>query len=184
MLLLQRAEDDWRKANPSCPFPGVRMTRSGDSPPCPDRDDFTDQQMQGLRAAQAFHQGAPLWWQALPDCPCREADLPASWSGGAANQTYHPGAANCYRSPSLTDEEVAAAGLPAELNPGQQCCYDRNGRLITHGAGAGTPDMNGPGGLGTLIGHSYLDVETFNLLGWELYTMYWPPNKDSCPDNP
>ena len=141
MLALAGAEEGYRRANPNCPYPGARLVQTSDTPPCPRRADFTDRQMAGLRAAQGINQGAPRWWEALPDCPCNENQIPPGWTGGAANQTYHPGAQNCYRSPALTEDEVVAAGLDARLRPGQQCCYDPNGNLITSGAGAGTPDI-------------------------------------------
>ena len=62
MLALKNAEDEYRRNNPNCPYYGARLAQSAESPPCPRREDFTDDQMAGLRAAQAFHQGAPRWW--------------------------------------------------------------------------------------------------------------------------
>lgn len=89
---------------------------------------------------------SPAWPTSLPSCPCEvnfdvdgnpvdedcnpldnwELDLPA-------DQDYHPGAAFCLRTCATYDG-----------GPGQQCCYDSRGNLITDGAGAGTPDLVSP----------------------------------------
>lgn len=182
LIAFKNAEREYRRANPTCPYPGVRLVQTIDAPPCPRRQDFTDDQMTGLRVALELHQSVPLWWELLPDCPCTEDLIPPGWEGGPADPDYHPGAANCYRSPPLTQDVLVGAGLDPSLRPGQQCCYDINNRLITSGPGAGTPDLQSPSS--QFVGHQYLDVETFNILGWQLYNIYWPPNTDECPDNP
>lgn len=72
-------------------------------------------------------------------CPCSEADVkgkPTKWWYSPVDNSTHPGCANCYRSlpvPNLKN----ALGV---LAPGQQCCYDKSGQLITDGSGAGTID--------------------------------------------
>lgn len=73
---------------------------------------------------------------------------PSTWTLG-----YHPGAKWCIRSKKSGSSKS-----------GQQCCYDSNGKLITHGAGAGTPDKVSPDeknfGSG---GHQEADVNPYDL---------------------
>jgi hypothetical protein len=81
------------------------------------------------------------WLDSLPDCPCDVEDSRKAsevWHPPSALfvASYHPGADVCIRS------KIQGSGDPAE--PGQQCCYDKNGELITRGAGAGTPDKVSP----------------------------------------
>ena len=89
--------------------------------------------------------------------------------------------------------------------PGQQCVYDGNGKLITHGPGAGTVDKAGPGA--SLDGdHLRYDVEPYHWAleldgsdsknpdsSGEYYRKYMekrPPNKGKdangkpCQENP
>jgi RHS repeat-associated protein len=74
------------------------------------------------------------WWYDLPRCPrVKPARTNSAWCSEGAN-SYHPGAAVCYR-------QTGRGG-----QAGQQCCYDASGNLITEGPGAGTPDMASPGG--------------------------------------
>jgi hypothetical protein len=49
---------------------------------------------------------------------------------------YHPGGEYDLRTPK------------ADGKPGQQCIYDKNGKLINKGPAAGTPDRRGPGAWG------------------------------------
>jgi hypothetical protein len=79
--------------------------------------------------------------------------------------------------------------------PGQQCTYDRNGRLITAGAGAGTPDAYAPNFTNRLQGttiprllgyqsHTHWDVKPFDADGmtWQEYQQVWTPNNgNGCP---
>lgn len=139
----------------------------------------------------------PGWLRVLPNCPCTDAEarVSADWSGpNACQPPYHIGAATGYRSAR------GYSSVPG-TNHGQQCCYDPAGRLITEGAGAGTPDIvqapSGAGaatwgtlpststpGLGAVIAHYYSDVRPFNELGWEVYNRYWVPNNgNNCPAN-
>lgn len=84
--------------------------------------------------------------------------------------------------------------------PGQQYTY-KNGRLITHGPGAGTPDACSPAVTATGQGlisedtHSYWDVDTFDPNGlkyfgktgltWHEYHRTWTPdNRNNCSRNP
>ena len=72
--------------------------------------------------------------------------------------------------------------------PGQQCCYDKNGNLITGGESAGTPDKVAPQGPFDTYFHWEEDVQTFN---WckdsGNIDKYWevrPPNNgNKCKEN-
>jgi hypothetical protein len=104
------------------------------------------------------------------------------WPLNPFNPDYHPGAV--YDMRSKKQAEYGGAG--------QQCTYDSNLRLITHGAGAGTPDKAAPGFFGS---HYAEDVEPYE---WaleldggkpgkyvEMYLSVRPPNNaNNCPINP
>jgi hypothetical protein len=114
--------------------------------------------------------------------------------------SYHPGAKGFYR--SAASEEYRPEGRKDlyPLRPGQQCTYDENGRLITHGPAAGTPDAYGSNAtdsyfftsIGKFIGkgdfsglHITWDVDTYKKLGWREYHKIWKPNNgNSCLFNP
>eukprot|EP01006_Ploeotia_vitrea_P026673 TRINITY_DN59635_c0_g2_i1.p1 TRINITY_DN59635_c0_g2~~TRINITY_DN59635_c0_g2_i1.p1 ORF type:complete len:365 (-),score=145.71 TRINITY_DN59635_c0_g2_i1:170-1222(-) len=111
------------------------------------------------------------WLNHIPYCPCSEADAarlertggksmtptPGEEVGGwAASQhfidRYHPGAHKCYRS---------GPAHWGHMNWAQQCCYNKAGKLITEGLGAGTADF-GIGGANVGIGdHIIHDVNPF-----------------------
>lgn len=79
------------------------------------------------------------WMNNVPDCPCEQPSIWNAldvwyWSPGDVNT--HPGCTACFRSIPL--------GITAPLKPGQQCCYDSKGDLITSGTGAGTVDKINP----------------------------------------
>jgi RHS repeat-associated protein len=117
-----------------------------------------------------------LWTYSLPDCPCK---IPADFSNpnpdiwedpgtGGLIHHYHEGAAVCMRSKGQSGKSC------------QQCCYDDSGQLITHGPGAGTPDLFCSGGL------RHLDFDVFP---WDdcakggLLPLYWdvrPPNQGNA----
>ncbi len=131
----------------------------------------------------------PGWLNKLPNCPCTDAAAkaaPSDWAGpNACKPPYHIDAVTGYRS-------VKGYASVAGTNHGQQCCYDKNGNLITDGAGAGTPDVeqapagftetvggifgSGPGPI-SVMKHVQNDVTPFEELGWEIYNRYWVPNK-------
>jgi RHS repeat-associated protein len=151
------------------------------------------------------------WTASLPACPC---NLPLGtvtqyrrflfWSWGRktiqkfvcpdtaiwskpepAMPTFHPGAHNCIRTKS-----------PNAGGSGQQCCYDKQGALITHGRGAGTPDHTAPSIM--LLPHTIDDVDAYNVANYldtycsafptnfvDLYIEVRPPNNaNNCPTNP
>lgn len=73
------------------------------------------------------------WLNDLPDCPCTiEGDCnkpdPDVWNEPTTElHGYHIGATKCMRSKSVN-------------GAANQCCYDENGKLITHGSGSGSAD--------------------------------------------
>ncbi len=104
------------------------------------------------------------WIDDLPDCPNKltkcgdEWDKPeGDWSSPhAASPKFHPGADTCVRSTNNKG------------GPGQQCCYDSDGGLLSYNPdgkpnpGAGTPDERAPEGPIDTIGHYIKDVKMFN----------------------
>ncbi len=107
----------------------------------------------------------------LPDCPCCESEVPSSWTsdGDSVRYYFHGSAASCRRSPRSGPDDSR-----------QQCCYDRSGSLITHGAQAGTPDL-----YGGLWAHRLNDVVAFVRCGWSYYNanIRPPNNANSCASN-
>lgn len=83
------------------------------------------------------------WYERLPACPCNYQDAQdlansicnnGVWVDcGDASQVFHYGAAKEVR--WLPDDENSS---------GQQCTYDTEGLLITHGIAAGSPDIISP----------------------------------------
>ena len=117
----------------------------------------------------------PGWKEALPDCPCTEAQAKASPKYEEASiglKTYHPGAQSAYRSAEPVTYQHSALG---EMHAGQQCTYDSHGNLITSGSGAGTPDSVSPEF--SSRGHFLKDVATHNALGDREYNQTWTPNQ-------
>lgn len=132
-----------------------------------------------LRFARRLNDIYPGWLDALPNCPCKDREArgnPSTWEGpNACMDTYHPGAKTGFRS---TSGYSSVAGT----SHGQQCCYDKDGALITKGEAAGTPDSVAPIGVLGTFNHYLDDVRTFNTLGWQVYNQYWIPNKGkNCP---
>jgi hypothetical protein len=109
-----------------------------------------------------------------------------------AENTYHPGATECFRS---YRKKLTKAERRYVLAPGQQCCYDSVGDLITGGTGAGTPDKVGTAigedangrfdyDLTLVIQHYFEDVRPFEKMGAKAYLRLWPPdNKNGCKSN-
>ena len=88
----------------------------------------------------------PNWFNSLPDCPCTISDIgtaPGDWNcledGDSQSypfnkwRKYHPAARYQLRS---------RPGSPGD--PGQQCVYDDDGKLITGGRSRGTVDYVSP----------------------------------------
>jgi hypothetical protein len=138
------------------------------------------------------------WLEKLPACPCESPDkygikLNDGWAKDKGNiNKYHQGATESFRSyPAI---------LTSEGHSGQQCCYDKNGNLITEGRAAGTPDKentcDGENSEGimtirftSLLAHYYKDVKPWEEFGgidsgWIKYNKIWKPNnKNNCPIN-
>lgn len=134
------------------------------------------------------------WYAALPPCPCTYADVQnnrrtncpdGEWLDcGTASQAYHYGAK--YEVRWVPDQSE---------KPGQQCTYDQNGRLITAGIAAGTPDKDSPdicgwGDIFTGQGFPDYDHYTDDVVPWSTipciqYLQGWPPNNArACAANP
>lgn len=139
-----------------------------------------------------------LWHEKLPACPCENPDLKGlktndGWAEDKGNiQKYHKGAAHCFRSYPYVRTQAGKSG--------QQCCYDAQGKLITDGSGAGSPDKvstcKGEKSDGSmrvryagLWGHYFRDVKPWNKFGgekggWKEYNKLWKPNKgEGCAEN-
>lgn len=141
-------------------------------------------ELQEAREIARRLQQDPGWKDSLPYCPCTEDEikkLPNEFEQAYIGlETYHPGAESGYRSAKPTTYNSEKIG--ERLQPGQQCTY-AGGRLITGGAGAGTPDAFSPnsGVLGALS-HRVWDVKTADVIPWQEYHKTWTPNNgNSCP---
>ncbi|REA64471.1 hypothetical protein DSL64_02675 [Dyadobacter luteus] len=134
------------------------------------------------------------WHQQLPPCPCTNPDfnkiiLNDGWAKDKGDlDTYHHGATECFRSYPYTKTSAGKSG--------QQCCYDSNGKLISSGSGAGTPDKastcSGEDKSGTmkirffaLLPHYFRDVKPWKQAGeaseaWKIYNKEWVPSQPDC----
>ena len=156
---------------------------------------------QTINEAQDYNKMNPTWYTSLPDCPCKNPDLGGvnpndGWASEGTSHA-HPGAVECFRSYPLKGVNNLTLN-----GPGQQCCYDKCGDLITGGAGAGTPDRynstKGESGGGKVIPyvgklfsiagrlvyipagaalHVIYDYFPWKTLGWRRYNLFWPPNQ-------
>ena len=90
------------------------------------------------------------WLKKLPKCPCNQSEATATkWKKFPTDRNTHPGCTTCFRSrPTILPPDL--------LQPGQQCCYDDKGHLITCRTRSGTVDRRNPGI--NLGGHLYWDV--------------------------
>ena len=199
---------------------GLRVPREDFDPPSPISPEQTAEEerkamISEFEAWYAKEKARGLaWLTGLPDCPCEIKEVccpiyrptlggsgwttmyqvgtscswanpnPRTWeSPNPRTWGLHPGAASCMRS-------KAASGAP-----GQQCCYDAKGKLITSGAGAGTPDFVSPQ-FGSYLDHKAEDVTVWGYaleyLGEEYqnrYQQFRPPNQgkddkgNPCPKN-
>jgi hypothetical protein len=122
------------------------------------------------------------WLDELPDCPCT---LPTT-NGNPANpdpkKWFDPGDAP----PTHHEAKWCIRSKPVKKNgPGQQCCYDNLGKLLTHGGGAGTPDKIAPVDIDSIVGHYGQDVQSYRICPLSSYLIYRPPNNgNNCPTNP
>jgi hypothetical protein len=166
--------------------------------------------LQPEEVVRRLQEDYPGWQDKLFACPCTEDEIiqqrkinaksyPLTPSNAAERQlemSYHPGAKGFYRSAAPDEYRPEGRKDLYPLRPGQQCTYDENGRLITHGPAAGTPDAYGSNatdsyfftsiGKGKVSGlHTTWDVDTYKKLGWREYHKIWKPNNgNSCLFNP
>jgi hypothetical protein len=130
------------------------------------------------------------WIADLPDCPCSIGS--AKKSGDSIDDPrwnsltdslygYHVGATLCMRSKPVNGHA-------------NQCCYDKCGKLITHGSGSGSADY-APGEFRTFREHKKSDM---NPADWaksldgdewgacsEAYLLRRPEKgAEKCPENP
>ncbi len=130
------------------------------------------------------------WIAELPDCPCsigtgrKSGDnIGAAGWGDLTDRFYgyHEGAALCMRSKSVNGHA-------------NQCCYDKCGKLITHGSGSGSADY-APGEFATFFEHREKDMfpadwaKRFDGGIWggcsEAYLLRRPEKgAEKCPRNP
>jgi len=129
------------------------------------------------------------WLKKIPACPCSIGTVPknpnpAIWyDPESASPRFHPGAKTCIRSHPVRVYSPDPLGLADQ--PGQQCCYDGSGNLITHGAGAGTPYTSAPVGPSSALSHYIADVVPFFNCPLDTYLKYRPPdNRNNCRQNP
>lgn len=112
------------------------------------------------------------WKSGLPKCPCKNPTtfvFPFVLDPDIDLEKFHPGASQCNRS------------LPLLIGPGQQCCYDNHGKLLTFGPGAGTPDRVAPLGtpnyeafLLSIKLHTAMDVEPFKWAAAKVLALQQP----------
>jgi hypothetical protein len=67
---------------------------------------------------------------------------------GKPSEGHHPGG----------EYDLRQAGKDGH---GQQCVYDKKGKLITEAPGAGTPDISSPTSISGFFGHMKFDVAPF-----------------------
>ncbi len=131
------------------------------------------------------------WTSGLDDCPCRidkdgSNPDPGKWNDPSTNlHGFHVGAKYCMRS-------------KAKCGRANQCCYDEDGKLITHGSGSGSADL---GAVETWFDyfwgnqHKTRDVDPAKLArkldggGWGCYSEAYlevrpQVGSSKCPKNP
>lgn len=121
----------------------------------------------------------PLSGRVIP-CPCDLDELGTlpdahpnvviSRDSDRATARYHPGSFVTYRIFDPATDPVA----------GNQCAFDDEGKLISTGPAAGTPDFVSPER--SILGHWVVDVLPFRRLGWmEYHRRGWGPiSRASC----
>ncbi|KAL3931189.1 MAG: hypothetical protein SGBAC_011423 [Bacillariaceae sp.] len=144
---------------------------------------YEDETCQKWAAAQ--EKEGTAWLDGLTPCPCEQeykcedrlffdkcskAADGFEWLGRAGK--LHQGASHCMRSET---------SLFSFVVPGQQCCYDYNGKLITNGYGAGTPDRHAGAVAPVALLHWIYDVRPFDDCPCNTYLKYRPPNQGEDP---
>jgi hypothetical protein len=123
------------------------------------------------------------WLNKLPDFPCSQpGSKEKGWKEVPTDVNSHPGCSTCFRS--------APANFLNLNSSGQQCCYDKDGKLITSGTGSGTADRRNA--LNNPLGHFFADVQPWLVCSkagmLAEYLDRRPNNKGSenekpCPEN-
>jgi hypothetical protein len=127
------------------------------------------------------------WQEAAPDCPCTQEEIeksPEFEGNDYGLETHHPGASSGYRSSEPVEFKSSVNPEAPTLEVGQQCTYDQEGDLITHGEGAGTPDAYSPSEITNIPDHYETDVFTSKHMSTEQYHETWTPNNgNNCQEN-
>lgn len=130
----------------------------------------------------------PEWYRDLPDCPCTyDASIDGRSQSGGTWKDFSNGCRGFFS--YLNDYHYGARHeirwAVNEDMPGQQCTYDLNGRLITGGIAAGSPDKFGvTGPCNSNSKHTKADVDTWEKIPCWQYMRDWPANKgSSCQSN-
>ena len=145
------------------------------------------------------------WYEKLPHCPCENPDIDGvklhdGWArernrsemgffqklaaGKKGFAFYHPGAVSSFRSYPYVETIINGK----KFKSGQQCTYDKNGKLIKDNEeGAGTPDKSSPASGENKKGllkvnifkvrkHVKYDSSPWKAEKWKDYHKYWSPD--------
>ena len=136
--------------------------------------------------ANNLKENYPDWKDKLPDCPCTQEEIDKSDlfdRNDYGLETHHPGADSGYRSSEPVEIKSSVDPKLPELEAGQQCTY-KQGNLITHGEGAGTPDAYSPSKVTNVLKHYQADVFPSQNMSTKEYHKEWTPNNgNNCPEN-
>ncbi len=152
--------------------------------------EMTDKAAVKEAEAKADHlkENYPGWKDELPDCPCTQEEIDEQSDiferSDYGLETHHSGAASGYRSSEPVEIKSTVNPELTPLEAGQQCTFDTQENLITHGVAAGTPDAYSPSEIGNILDHYQTDVFTSQYLSSEEYLKEWTPNNNNdCPEN-
>lgn len=158
---------------------------------------FAEQRADEIREQTALEaeehlKNFPDWKEKLDNCPCTREEIEQNSEFESSNsiesfidEYYHPGADTVYRSTEATEIPSTVNPNLSPLQAGQQCAYDEDGNLITHGEAAGTPDAFNPNVTDLFsYEHTDADVTPAEIFDLERYHQSWTPNNgDNCPIN-
>ncbi|MEM7595208.1 MAG: hypothetical protein AAF383_27550 [Cyanobacteria bacterium P01_A01_bin.83] len=138
--------------------------------------------------ASNLKENYPDWKDKLPDCPCTQEEIDKSDlfdRNDTFLETHHPGADSGYRSSEPVEIKSSVNPKLPELEAGQQCTY-KQGNLITHGEGAGTPDAYSPSFSDPINSFNHYQTDVFpsqNMSTKEYHKEWTPNNGNNCPEN-
>lgn len=150
-----------------------------------------EREQQAIEAEENL-QNFPDWKEKLDNCPCTREEIEqmpefqsSNFFESVVDEIYHPGADTVYRSTDATEIRSTINPNLTPLQAGQQCAYDEDGYLITHGEAAGTPDAFNPNATDLFSYQHYdADVNPAKVFDLERYHQSWTPNNgDNCPIN-